>query len=260
MQIDLTHKRALVCGGSRGIGFAVSMIFSMCGCSVTLLARHEKQLVESMEKLTKKPHQNHSYIIADLSQTEQLSKIMENSDIEEGVDILVNNSSGPMPIDILECQTKDYLEVFKQQFLANQILTQMVVSNMKDNKFGRVINVVGTSIKEPIDGLPLSAVKAIVTNWAKALSQTVGEFGITVNNILPGPTNTGELSDIVKILSEKEGVSQGEFLEDVTKSIALKRIAEPMEIAKAIAFIASEHSSFITGSCFVIDGGYMSSY
>ena len=259
MIIDFTKKTALICGATSGIGLATANEIAKAGGSIILLGRSRKKLTLALKSLDDSSGQHHEVIEGDLSKPDQITQIVEIFVKDHNrLDILVNNSGGPLPKNILKCETQDYQHVFNQQFLSVQVITSKVIELMRNNNFGRIINILGTSIKEPIRELPLSSVKAITEVWAKALSKEVGKFNITVNNILPGPTNTNELKKIVKILAMNEGISDVEYLIKVTNNTALGRIAEAKEIANLITFIASENSSYLTGANIIVDGGYTS--
>jgi len=258
MNIDLSNKRALVCGGSHGIGRAIAIQFAKCGCSVIILARNEDPLVNLINELNSIKINKHKYIVADLSDYKEIERIANNELESCSIDILINNSSGPLPEIISEIKIEEITSSFHQHFISSFILIAAVVKYMKIKRSGRIINILGTSVKEPILDLGLSSVKAMIANYTKILSKELGEFGITVNNVLPGPTKTNELNKITRIIASKEEITINEFENIIIKETALKRLGNPEEIAYAVAFLASEYASFITGSNLIIDGGYMS--
>jgi 3-oxoacyl-[acyl-carrier protein] reductase len=259
MLIDLTNKTALICGGSNGIGLAVAKLFAECGCSIIVLGRNQRGLLRTVQTLKKDDSQFHRIVVADLSNPKQISKTFNNFFKKSPVDILLNNSSGPLPKNIFVTKARDFQTVFNQHFLSVHIITQKAVEVMKKVNYGRIINILGTSIKEPIQGLSLSSIKAATANWAKILSNEVGKYNITVNNILPGPTNTKELNRIVSLLARSENISKEEYLKKVGDDTDIGRIATAKEIANVILFVASEYSSFVTGTNIFVDGGYTSS-
>lgn len=260
MIIDFSKKTAFICGATSGIGLAVARQLAECGGSIILLGRSQKKLLFALKSLKSNSVQYHEIIEADLVNTNQIENIM-NTLVKkhEQIDILVNNSSGPLPKNVLSCNTDDFQRVFNQHFLSVNIITKAVIDLMKKHKYGRVVNVLGTSIKEPIPGLGLSSIKAVTSVWAKSLSKEVGRYNITVNNILPGPTNTKELKDIIGIFSKNENLSETEYLKKICRQIDLGRIAKADEIANVITFICSEYASFVTGSNIFVDGGYTTS-
>ena len=198
-------------------------------------------------------------IVADLSKPEQILKIFNDYFKANPVDILLNCSSGPLPKNILQCKINDFQTVFNQHFLSVHIITKKAIEGMKEKKYGRIINVLGTSINEPIPDFGLSSIKAATANWTKILSQEVGKYNITVNNILPGPTDTNELKKIITLLAKKQKISKEELLKRVSADTSVGRIAKPEEIANMILFVASEYSSYISGTNISVDGGYTKS-
>lgn len=257
MIIDFVNKKALICGSSQGIGRATAELLAESNCSVILLGRNQSNLEKTLKSLKRESNQDHQYIVADLSKPNSSLKTFNDFFKKNyNIDILVNNSSGPLPKNILDCRMKDFQEVFNQHFLSVHVLTKKVMRGMKERKFGRIINILGTSIKEPIPCLGLSSVKAATSLWAKTLSREVGKYNITVNNILPGPTNTRELKQIIKTLAKNEGLNERDYLKKVCADVDLGKIAKPKEIASVILFIASDYASYITGTNIFVDGGY----
>lgn len=259
MLIDLTQKTAIVCGGSHGIGKATAILLAEAGCSVIILGRNQEALQKTLKELDKSKSQIHRLFRVDLVELDQTLKIIQDINKQTSVDILINNVGGPPPVNVSECTTDEFLDVFSKQFLSFHILAQNTLPGMKNNMFGRIINVLGTSIKEPIPGFGLSTVKAATANWAKALSKEVGKYNITVNNILPGPTNTRELEGLLQFFAEQEGIEKEEYLLKTTANISLRRIAQPEEIGNVIVFLASQFASYITGSNIRVDGGFLNS-
>ena len=257
MIIDFANKTALICGSSHGIGRATAELFAESNCSVIILGRNLTTLKKTLKCLKRNSNQFHQFIVADLSKPKCASKIF--NDLFEKIshiDILVNNSSGPLPKNLLDCEMQDFQSVFNQHFLSVHLMTQKAITIMKERKFGRIINILGTSIKEPIPGLGLATIKAATSLWAKTLSMEVGKYNITVNNVLPGPTDTREFKKIIKALAKKEKIIEKEYLRKVCANIDLGKIANPKEIAYVILFIASDYASYITGTNIFVDGGY----
>ena len=256
----MNKKRALVCGSSKGIGAATAIELSKIGISVTLLARDEGSLSNVLSKLDCTKHQNHSYLIADFDDYDKLKNkiddfVMKNSPIH----ILINNSGGPKPGPIIDANTEDFLNAFTKHLICNHILVQALVPNMKKENYGRIINITSTSVKQPIDGLGISnTIRGAVANWAKTLSFELGEYGITVNNILPGYTDTQRLQEIFLNKSKKNNYDIETIISDAHSQIPLGRFADPKETAKAICFLASEDASYINGINLPVDGGRLS--
>lgn len=255
---NLKNKTAVVCGSTMGIGKSIATKLAENNCKIILVARNEEKLKAVIKSLPNPDKLTHDYIVADFENPEQLDKNIGDflNKYEYPIHILVNNVRGPLPSKILGADYQMFESVFRKNFISYHILTNLVIEKMKNVQWGRVINIIGTVYKSPYPGLGLSSVKSVIASWAKTLSYEVAPFGITVNNILPGPTNTDELKTLVGILAKEDKISTEEFMDNLVNSIPVKRIAEPEEIANAALFLASEEASYITGSNLTIDGGF----
>ncbi len=250
-------KRAIVSGSTSGIGKAVALALCREGYAITQISRNANKLEEVNLDLNNIRQDDHYYLQIDFEYPEQISKILEDKHMFRSDKlVLVNNVGGPLPKATLECSLHDFQSVFNKYLLSFHQITTFFVSQMKLNEWGRIVNVLGTTVISPIPGLGLSVIKSATANWTKTLSIELGKYGITVNNVLPGPTNTKELAEIVKFFSAKENKSPDVYLDEVLKKMPLRRIAEPEEIADGVAFLSSEKASFITGTNLRIDGGY----
>ncbi len=256
----MKNKNAMVCGSSKGIGASTAIELSKLGASITLVARNEESLSEVLEQLDSSMDQKHSYLLADFDNSEKLKNTI--SDFVENnppIHILINNSGGPKPGPIINANTDDFINAFNRHLICNHILVQALVPNMKKIGFGRIINITSTSVKEPIKGLGISnTIRGAVATWAKTLSFELGEFGITVNNILPGYTDTQRLQEIFLNKSKKNNYDIESVITDAYSQIPLGRFADPKETAKAICFLASEDASYINGINLPVDGGRLS--
>jgi len=256
MNLDLTKKNALVCGSTQGIGKASAIALADLGANVTLIARNEARLKEVVSELPNK-YQNHHYLVADFSDPEQVQKVVQEDLKRVGTfHILVNNTGGPAGGPIFSAGASEFETAFNQHLTCNHLLAQTVVPGMQEADFGRIINVISTSVKQPLDGLGVSnTIRGAVANWSKTLANELGEFGITVNNVLPGATSTERLSAILRAKAEKSGKSIEEISRAMKNGIPAKRFAQPGEIANAVAFLASEAASYINGVNIPVDGG-----
>ena len=258
----MKNKRALVCGSSKGIGAAAAIELSKCGASITLVARNEESLLNVINQLDNSFNQKHSYLVADFDNLSELKEKLISQKIinlENPVHILINNSGGPKPGALIETESNDILNAFKRHLLCNHMLVQLLVPGMKKANYGRIINITSTSVKEPIKGLGISnTVRGAVANWAKTLSFELGEYGITVNNILPGFTDTQRLKDIFINKSKVSNEDIESVIMDAHAKIPIGRFADPKETAKAICFLASEDASYINGINLPVDGGRLS--
>lgn len=257
MNIDLTNKRAIVCGSTQGIGRAVAFQLASSGASVILISRNEESLRKVLRELPLSKTQNHNFIVADFSEPEELRKKMNNFISENPpVNILVNNTGGPKAGNAISADTSEFIQAFSNHLICNQILVQAVVEGMKKEKYGRIINIISTSVKQPLKGLGVSnTIRGAVASWAKTLAGELGSFGITVNNILPGATNTQRLSTIFENRAKATGKNIDEIKKESLNEIPAGRFAEPEELAYAITFLASEFASYINGVNIPVDGG-----
>tara|TARA_Y100001968_G_C19355234_1_gene716824 strand:- start:59 stop:847 length:789 start_codon:yes stop_codon:yes gene_type:complete len=257
---NMKNKNAMVCGSSKGIGASTAIELSKLGASITLVARNEESLSEVLEQLDSSMDQKHSYLLADFDNSEKLKNTISDF-VEKNppIHILINNSGGPKPGPIINANTDDFINAFNRHLICNHILVQALVPNMKKIGFGRIINITSTSVKEPIKGLGISnTIRGAVATWAKTLSFELGEFGITVNNILPGYTDTQRLQEIFLNKSKKNNYDIESVITDAYSQIPLGRFADPKETAKAICFLASEDASYINGINLPVDGGRLS--
>ncbi len=251
MDLQLTNTNALVGGSTQGIGKATAIALANEGVNVTLIARNEDVLKQVLSELPG-PGQ-HSYIVADFSKPEELAEALTNN---HKFHILVNNTGGPKSGLIHEADLEEFQNAFNMHVICNQILVKACLPFMKSENYGRIINVISTSVKEPIPSLGVSnTIRNAVANWAKTLAGELGQFGITVNNVLPGFTDTARLHQIIKAKAKREGTSDAEMEEIMKNYVPAKRFAQPEETADAIVFLASKRASYLNGINLPVDGG-----
>lgn len=257
MNLELSGKRALVCGSSQGIGRAVAVELAILGASVILLGRNAERLEQVRSLLSKKGEQTHHVLVADFNRPEEVkSSVDKHLAVTGPVNILVNNTGGPLPGPAHTADSSAFLEAFNQHLICNQLLVQALLPGMKDSHYGRIINIISTSAKQPIPNLGVSnTIRGAVASWAKTLAGELGRFGITVNNVLPGSTDTLRLSAIVDNKAAKFGKTRDEVVAEEKAVIPLGRFAQPEEIAYAVAFLASPSAAYITGINLPVDGG-----
>lgn len=254
---SLSGKTALVCGSTQGIGEAAAMELASLGAHVILLARNEAALKTTLAKLPNQAGLRHSFLVADFSNPDQLQSVMAKFIETNGhADILINNTGGPAGGQLLDADYSLIHQAMTQHLQCNHIITQALVPHMKRQNFGRIINIISTSVKIPIPGLGVSnTVRGAVASWAKTLAWELGAYGITVNNVLPGFTQTARLDQIIQNKCTTTGKSPDEVVQELVKEVPAKRFASPVEVASAIAFLATPAAGYINGINLPVDGG-----
>ncbi|HRP64111.1 MAG TPA: SDR family oxidoreductase [Phycisphaerales bacterium] len=253
----LKGRRAFVCGSTQGIGRACAVEFARLGASVTLLARHEEALELVRESLARDAGQTHDSIRVDFADWEAVrGAAMEHVHETGPAQILLNNTGGPAPGSAFEAQPEEYVKALNQHILCNQVLVQALAGGMRDAGYGRIINIISTSVVMPIKGLGVSnTIRAAVANWARTLAAELGPFGITVNNILPGFTATARLDSLIKGRASRAGVSAAEIEMDMKATIPARRFGTAEEIAAVAGFLASPAAAYVNGVNLPVDGG-----
>jgi len=264
MENNLTSSlkgfNALVCGSTSGIGQATAIEFSNLGANVTLFARNEKKLKSTIAKLKIDGDQSHQYLVGDFDDNASIKTTITNH-IQNGnqYHILINNSGGPKGGPITQADADEFVNGFNRHLICNHILFQALYAGMKAEKYGRVINIISTSVKQPIPGLGVSnTIRGAVASWAKTLSFEVGTEGITVNNILPGFTDTERLSSLIESKATASGNSEQKVANSMLAQVPVGRFGKPEETAKAIAFLSCPAASYINGVSLAVDGGRLS--
>lgn len=257
MNINLTNKSAIVCGSTQGIGKAIAFEMASLGANVLLFARDSSAMKKIINELDRSTNQHHGYLEADFRFPDQvLTVISDYVKNNSEVHILVNNSGGPAPGQAIDADPQDYINAFSQHLICNQHIVQKVVPLMKKLQYGRIINVISTSVRTPISNLGVSnTTRGAVASWAKTLSVELGPYGITVNNILPGFTDTTRLEKLIESRAKTRGISFEEQAEEMKKSIPARRFADPSELAALAGFMASPSAGFINGESIRVDGG-----
>lgn len=257
MELNLIGKKAMVCGSTQGIGKSVAMELAGMGATIVLVARDAQKLEAVKNELPASNGQQHSYMAADFSDPLKLKATLDAfTAAGNKVDILVNNTGGPKGGPIIDADISEFIQTFNQHLICNHVLVQALVPGMKSNGGGRIINIISTSVKQPLPNLGVSnTIRGAVGNWSKTLANELGQFNITVNNVLPGATNTVRLQSIAQAKSDKTGDSVDVIFDEMAEESPMKRIAQPEEIAAAVAFLASPAASYINGINIPVDGG-----
>lgn len=253
MNLNLKGKSALVCGSSQGIGLASAQELALLGADVTLLARNEETLKEALATLDKSQGQQHKILVADFTDNEAVKDIAEANNQYH---ILINNTGGPPGGQAIKANESEFLQAFTNHLINNQILAKALVPYMTSEGYGRIVNIISTSVKAPIPGLGVSnTIRGAVNSWSKTLANELGQHGITVNNVLPGATSTVRLSSIIENKANKLGKPIAEIEKAMVNEIPAKRFADASEVASAVAFIASPAAGYINGISIAVDGG-----
>jgi 3-oxoacyl-[acyl-carrier protein] reductase len=256
LSLDLTGKTALIGGSTQGIGLASAQELAALGATCVLISRNEQKLANALKTLSTGKGQAHSYLVADYAQPEQVRNVVAALVKGHKVHILINNSGGPAGGPVTQARAEEFLAAFQQHLICNHIITGLVTEGMKQDGYGRIINIISTSVKIPLKDLGVSnTIRGAVASWAKTMANELGRFGITVNNVLPGATATERLSTIIGNKSAKTGKSAEEVQEEMVAEIPMRRIGRPGEIAAMVAFLASPAASYVNGTSIPVDGG-----
>jgi 3-oxoacyl-[acyl-carrier protein] reductase len=256
MNTSLLGKNAVVCGSSRGIGLAVARELALLGANCTLVARSENPLREAVKSLDRSAGQTHEIIVVDFNNPADVQKQIDLHVQQEDVHILVNNTGGPPAGPITDAQPEIFEKFFRQHIVCNQIMTRACLPSMKAAGYGRIINIVSTSVKIPIENLGVSnTIRGAVASWAKSLSNEVAEFGITVNNVLPGFTKTERLDSLIANIAERKQMMMVDVEKSMEAEVPAKRFGQVEEIAAVAAFLATPAASYVNGTSIPVDGG-----
>ena len=256
MNLSLEGKNAIICGSTQGIGLAIAEELALLGANCTLIARNEEGLKSAVQLLDIALRQQHNYLVADFGKTDEVKKVIQDHVAKHPVHILINNTGGPAAGPIIEATEEAFLSTFNQHLICNHILTKAVVPSMKKEGYGRIINIISTSVRIPLKNLGVSnTIRGAVASWAKTMANELGQFNITVNNILPGFTATQRLSTLIDNIA-KRGNTVVDIIEDNMKEeVPMKRFADASEIAAVAAFLASPAASYVNGVSIPVDGG-----
>ncbi len=256
MNLSLEGKNAIVCGSTQGIGLAIAEELALLGASCTLVARNEATLKEAITKLDTQLRQQHSYLVADFSKPDEVKKVIEAHMSKNLVHILINNTGGPPAGPVIEATEEAFLNTFNQHLICNHILAKAVVPSMQKEGYGRIINIISTSVKIPLKNLGVSnTIRGAVASWAKSMANELGQYNITVNNVLPGFTSTQRLSTLIENIAKRGNTVVDIVEKNMAEEVPMKRFADASEIAAVAAFLASPAASYVNGVSIPVDGG-----
>lgn len=256
MNLSLEGKNAIICGSTQGIGLAIAEELALLGANCTLVARNKEALQKAIAHLDIALRQSHSFLIADFSKPEEVRKIIESYVANNTIHILINNTGGPAAGPVIEATEEAFLSTFNQHLICNHILSKAVVPSMKKEGYGRIINIISTSVKIPLKNLGVSnTIRGAVASWAKTMANELGQYNITVNNVLPGFTSTQRLSTLIENIAKKGNTVIDIVEMNMMEEVPMKRFADASEIASVAAFIASPAASYVNGVSIPVDGG-----
>jgi 3-oxoacyl-[acyl-carrier protein] reductase len=257
MDLSLANRNALVCGSSQGIGLATAIELAHFGANITLVARDQSRLDDALIQLPALDSQKHSTLVCDFSQPDRLkSAVQLHLDQTGTVSILINNTGGPPGGDIIDADASAFIDAYTKHLICNHVLTQLVVPGMKAQNYGRIVNIISTSVKQPIPGLGVSnTTRGAVASWAKTMASELAGFGITVNNVLPGFTDTQRLRSLFQARADSSGKTFEQVAEAMKQTIPAARFAEPHEVGAAAAFLCTPAAAYINGINVPVDGG-----
>ncbi|MGG9962977.1 SDR family oxidoreductase [Ferruginibacter sp. SUN106] len=256
MNLDLSGKTALVCGSTQGLGYATAAELALLGCNIILFARNKEKLIDATASLAKKDNQKHNYLVADFTDTTAVKNVIADFVKTNTIHILINNTGGPAGGPALNATTDEFIQAFNNHLINNHHLTQAVVPGMKAAGFGRIVNIISTSVKIPLAGLGVSnTIRGAVASWAKTLATELGPFGITVNNVLPGFTKTSRADYVIGKKAKDTGKTEEQILAELVAEIPAGRIGQPEEFGAAVAFLCSPAAAYINGINVPVDGG-----
>ena len=256
LSLSLTGKNALIAGSTQGIGLAAAQALASLGAHCTLIARNETALQAAIATLDVSQGQKHQYWVADFQHADQVQAVVSEHMKHTTIHILVNNTGGPAAGAIVSATTDAFLQAFNQHLICNHILATLVIEGMKKEGYGRIVNVISTSVKIPLKGLGVSnTIRGAVASWAKTWANEVASYGVTVNNVLPGATATARLGNIINNKMQKTGAAHEEVEKEMLEEIPAKRFGQPEEIAAMIAFLASPAAGYVNGTSIPVDGG-----
>ena len=255
MNVDLKGKTALVCGSTQGLGYASAVELALLGCNVVLFARNEDSLKKALASLPNNS-QTHQYLVADFADTEGVKNVITAFAAENTAHILVNNTGGPAGGPAFTATAGEFLQAFNNHLINNHNLVQALVPGMKQAGFGRIVNIISTSVKVPLAGLGVSnTIRGAVASWAKTLATELGPFGITVNNVLPGFTKTSRADYVIAKKAADTGKTAEQVLKELEAEIPAGRIGKPEELGAAVAFLCTPAAAYINGINLPVDGG-----
>tara|TARA_B100000579_G_scaffold203765_1_gene166588 strand:+ start:787 stop:1584 length:798 start_codon:yes stop_codon:yes gene_type:complete len=259
MDLNLKNKNAIVCASSQGLGKAAAIDLALEGANLVICSRDQDKIDKTRLEILNKTD-NQIKVIAlkvDLNSSEQIETLYDEAINSLGsIDILVNNNGGPPPSTFDELTDEDWQNAFNSTMMSCLRLSKLVMPQMKNRGWGRIINISSVSVKTPVNGLFLSnSLRMGVLGWSKALADELAPFGITVNTVCPGYTRTERVEAILESQSNSSGLKKEDIEKSIADNIPMKRVGEAEDLAGLITFLASEKANYMTGLAIQVDGG-----
>ena len=259
MNLNLENKNAIVCASSQGLGKAAAIDLAKEGVNLAICSRDQEKIDKAKEEILQKTDHNIKVIAlkADLDSLKDIQIFLQEVEQSLGVvDILVNNTGGPPPSTFEQISDEDWQNAFNSTMMSAIRLSRAMIPKMKENGWGRIINISSVSVKTPVNGLFLSnSLRMGVLGWAKALADELAAYGITVNTVCPGYTKTERVEAILESQSSSSGLSKEEIEKTIADNIPMRRVGEAEDLAGLITFLASEKANYMTGLAVQVDGG-----
>ncbi len=256
LSLSLKGRTALVGGSTQGIGLASAQELAELGANCILISRSEEKLQQAVDTLDTTQGQRHGYLVADFADPEQVREVVAAHVNDKNITILINNTGGPAGGPVVDAKPESFIAAFQQHLICNHILATLLLPGMKAEGWGRIVNIISTSVKVPLKDLGVSnTIRGAVASWAKTMANEVAQFGITVNNVLPGSTATGRLDAIMQNKAAKTHKDKAEIEQEMISEVPARRIGKPEEIAAMVAFLCSPAASYVNGTSIPVDGG-----
>ncbi len=256
MKIDLAGRTAVVCGASQGLGLASAIGLARAGANLVICARSEDKIATAAAALEAEGVEVLG-VPTDLTSVEQIDALAGTALERFGtIDILVNNAGGPPPGTFDDLSEADWRAAVDLTLMSAVELTRRLLPAMRAQRWGRIVNITSTSVKQPVDGLILSnSIRMAVVGWAKTLANEVGRDQVVINNVCPGYTTTDRLGQLAANIAARDGIAEDQVFENWASMVPLRRLATPEEFANVVVFLSSEQAAYVHGTTIAVDGG-----
>ncbi len=256
LSLSLKGKTALIGGSTQGIGLASAQELAQLGATCILISRSGEKLAQAVATLDATQGQHHRYLVADFDHPEQVHDVVAAYIKDKNITILINNTGGPAGGPVMNAKPESFIQAFQQHLICNHILATLLLPGMQAEGWGRIVNIISTSVKIPLKNLGVSnTIRGAVASWAKTMANEAAQYGITVNNVLPGSTATGRLDAIMQNKAATQHKDKAEIEQEMINEVPAHRIGKPEEIAAMVAFLCTSAASYVNGTSIPVDGG-----